>query len=80
MNSGWPRPYNNVSLFNHKLIDELNRFEKLFGEYILSKTNDASYKTKAYALARLLFRDDDSSVLIDSFNYSDFSKHPDIVI
>lgn len=64
----------NRQQFYKKLLEELKIFEKRFGEYILSKTqNTPQYNEDASNLVECLCRVEPD--FIDSFNYSDFKFH-----
>lgn len=59
--------------FVSKLLEDLSEFEIAFGRYIIDVTRSGDYTTKARdSVNKLLGKERD--ILIDSFNYSDFSN------
>ena len=59
--------------FVSKLLEDLSEFEIAFGRYISDVTRSGDYTTKARdSVNKLLGKERD--ILIDSFNYSDFSN------
>lgn len=68
----WESYCNNSANFYEKLLKELNNFEKKFGLYIKQESSDSNYLSNAQKIVNKL-NDLDDKIIIDSFNYSDFS-------
>lgn len=70
---GWGPSHIGDSSFYDKLLNELECFEKLFGEYISNEVNTDTYICEARSLVDVLCDVSQGRIMIDSFNYSDFS-------
>lgn len=68
----WKDKTKNLSCFYDSLLEELKKFETAFGQYILEETNNEEYKECAIKQVNKLVGTD--RIIIDSFNYSDFSN------
>lgn len=72
ISTGWVEKSDSLDHFYTLLLNELNKFERSFGLYILSVTNESEeYLFNAKRNVELLAHSKEN-ILVDSFNYSTF--------
>lgn len=72
ISTGWVEKSDSLDHFYTLLLNELNKFERSFGLYILSVTNESEeYLFNAKRNVELLAHSKEN-ILVDSFNYSNF--------